>query len=200
MDMLPEKSRIRVKLEKGVRKIIIPPRKSSCVFNGIVGTFIMFLLLSMHFRSIGGVSRVLNDIIWHHKPLDPLSNPAHFLLIVLGILVFILIFYITWREFAETFLLRSGDMVYDSRRRMVAFTREQLKTVRKKAAFTLEQLRTLKLSNHGGAKRLFIDYGNEKLELGLDVTDLEREWLYQVIKDHYSLGEKVKGGQMESGR
>jgi hypothetical protein len=49
------------------------------------------------------------------------------------------------------------------------------------------QLRTLRLRETGAGNRLTVDAGAQRIELGKSASEVEREWLYQVLAKRYSL-------------
>jgi hypothetical protein len=60
---------------------------------------------------------------------------------------------------------------------------------RKKLEIGYEQLKTLNLREFNEGNRLTIDAGNNRLDLALGATELEREWLCHLIRSHFSLPE-----------
>jgi hypothetical protein len=46
------------------------------------------------------------------------------------------------------------------------------------------QLDSLRLERIGERQRLTFDHGRERIEVGKTLSEPEREWLYQIIKDH----------------
>jgi hypothetical protein len=49
-------------------------------------------------------------------------------------------------------------------------------------------LSTLRLREGDGGNRLTVDAGVERIELAKAATDVEREWLSQVLTERYGLG------------
>ena len=58
----------------------------------------------------------------------------------------------------------------------------------KRKLFTIPSsiLNTLQLREHANGNRLTVDFGTERLELATSATEIEREWLYRILKDKYS--------------
>jgi len=55
-----------------------------------------------------------------------------------------------------------------------------------KTEFIREHIQTLKLREFGDGNRLTIDKGNKRIELASGATELEREWLQELIQRQYS--------------
>ncbi|HZN29725.1 MAG TPA: hypothetical protein VFB88_10200 [Xanthobacteraceae bacterium] len=49
------------------------------------------------------------------------------------------------------------------------------------------QLRTLRLRETGAGNRLTVDAGAQRIDIGKWASEVEREWLYQVLAKRYSL-------------
>lgn len=52
--------------------------------------------------------------------------------------------------------------------------------------FTSAEMNSLKLRETDAGNRLTIDQGAHRIELAKSSTEIEREWLYDFLKDHYS--------------
>jgi len=169
MDAPPRKSRIRVKREQGADKITLVPAKSTVLTSGSALALLIFVFICMRAWIFHeeGVAILLGG------PFEPLSNPSHFFIVFLGVLLLLLALVQTWESSPEIFFLQDSGMTYS--------------TKKEKVVFTLEQLHTLRLRKRPGGYRLFIYHGNEQLELGPDISKLEREWLYKQIMEKYSL-------------
>jgi hypothetical protein len=63
---------------------------------------------------------------------------------------------------------------------------KQLFKKRKKSEFSSEEMNTLKLREYGEGNRLTIDKGNQRIELAIGATELEREWLFETLSSKYS--------------
>ncbi|WP_372796321.1 hypothetical protein [Pontiella sp.] len=57
---------------------------------------------------------------------------------------------------------------------------------REKMEFTSAEMNSLKLRETDAGNRLTIDQGAHRIELAKSSTEIEREWLYDFLKDHYS--------------
>ncbi len=58
---------------------------------------------------------------------------------------------------------------------------------RKRIEFTPEQISTLKLRDTSDGNRLTLDYANERIDIGKGLTEVEREWLFRLIKAEYKV-------------
>jgi hypothetical protein len=53
--------------------------------------------------------------------------------------------------------------------------------------FKIEDLRTLRLRETEAENRLTIDQGSKRIEIAKSATEIEREWLFEMIQKHYAL-------------
>jgi hypothetical protein len=51
-------------------------------------------------------------------------------------------------------------------------------------------IQNLQLERVGERQRLSFDYGVQRLEIGKSLTEPEREWLYDILKEHLGIGSK----------
>jgi len=58
---------------------------------------------------------------------------------------------------------------------------------RKRIEFSPQEIRTLKLRETGDGNRLTIDHDNDRIDIGAAMTEVEREWLFQLIKTEYKI-------------
>ena len=56
---------------------------------------------------------------------------------------------------------------------------------RKRAEFTSDEMSSLQLRETDSGNRLTIDQGSQRIELASSSTEIEREWLYQYLKENY---------------
>jgi hypothetical protein len=56
---------------------------------------------------------------------------------------------------------------------------------RKRIEFSPTEIRTLKLRDTDAGNRLTIDCGNDRIDIGRTLTEVEREWLFQEIRREY---------------
>ena len=56
---------------------------------------------------------------------------------------------------------------------------------RKRIEFSPHEIQTLKLRETGDGNRLTIDHGNDRIDIGTGMTEVEREWLFELIKTEY---------------
>lgn len=94
---------------------------------------------------------------------------------------------------AETFTLSESTLSYDSGR--PAFQQmsyygqkdywKKIFPKRKQVEFEPHELQTLQLREFSEGNRLTIDRGHERIDLAEEATDIEREWLYDVLKGRY---------------
>jgi hypothetical protein len=96
---------------------------------------------------------------------------------------------------AESFMLRAGGVIHDSGIPpfKMSFTYANQKDIwnsvfqkRRIRELTFADLRTLKLRETENGNRLTIDKGNERLELAVAATEIEREWVHAYLSKRYS--------------
>jgi hypothetical protein len=58
---------------------------------------------------------------------------------------------------------------------------------RKRIEFTPEDVRTLNLRDTGESNRLTLDHGNDRIDVDLGLTEVEREWLFRLLKAEYGV-------------
>jgi hypothetical protein len=63
--------------------------------------------------------------------------------------------------------------------------------------FTSQELTSLKLREADGSNRLTIDAGNERIDLAVTATEVEREWLFECIARRYNLATVANAGGAE---
>ena len=97
----------------------------------------------------------------------------------------------------ETLILAKPELVYDSgvqpppiyfgywRGRTDYWKRMFEK--RKRIEFSSQELSTLRLRDTGDANRLTLDHANDRIDIGKGLTEIEREWLFRLLKNEYKL-------------
>jgi hypothetical protein len=99
---------------------------------------------------------------------------------------------------SETLVLAKPNLVYDSgvhpppvffggywRGRTDYWKRMFEK--RKRIEFNPEEIRSLRLRDTSEENRLTLDHANERIDIGRGLTEVEREWLFQLIKTEYKI-------------
>ena len=57
---------------------------------------------------------------------------------------------------------------------------------RKVVEFNHSEMSSLKLRETGSGNRLTIDSGSNRVEIAVNATEIEREWLYEYLTSNYS--------------
>jgi hypothetical protein len=113
-----------------------------------------------------------------------------------GILVFFTLFRILRPTVPETLLLSQPSITYDSGVAPFQFSfsfRSQMDMWKKlfqkrlRTEFDPIQIQTLKLREFDTGNRLTVDQGNKRIEIAADASELEREWLYELLKNEFKL-------------
>lgn len=97
----------------------------------------------------------------------------------------------------ETLILAGSNLVYDSGvqpmpmyfgywRGRTNYWKEMFEK-RKRVEFNPQDIRTLKLRDTSDGNRLTLDHGNDRIDVGKGLTEVEREWLFQFIKTEYKV-------------
>jgi len=193
MNSPPEGSKIKIDLESGFQKLIIP-HASGGIIRYLVGAFILFWLGGWAVGWVSAASQLLKN-----KGQGPVDLFLIFWLgawTVGGILVFFTLFRILRPSVPETLLLSQPSITYDSGvpRFQLSFSfRSQMDVWKKlfqkrlRTEFDPIQIQTLKLREFGTGNRLTIDQGNKRLEIVASASEPEREWLYALVKNTYNL-------------
>ena len=58
---------------------------------------------------------------------------------------------------------------------------------RKRIEFNPQDIRTLTLRDTTDGNRLTLDHANDRIDLGKGLTEVEREWLFRLIKMEYKV-------------
>ncbi|HWB60200.1 MAG TPA: hypothetical protein VG733_11955 [Chthoniobacteraceae bacterium] len=89
------------------------------------------------------------------------------------------------RPLPETMTFTNPGLVYDTGSAFNANMRNPRQRnywKRKTHTFSREELATLTLRETDTSNRLTIDQGNERIDIGRSLTEVEREWLFKEIK------------------
>jgi hypothetical protein len=178
-------------VSQGSSQIIsIPPAKKSAM-TYFVGAFMLFWLGGWAFGEISVVRLLLTGT----------PETAQIFLVfwlcawtVGGIYAFASVRRIFQRSVAESITLEPGGLVRDSG--VPPYEMPTSRSFSWKAAFPKRtttriesrSLSTLRLREGDGGNRLTVDAGVERMELAKAATDVEREWLFQVLSERYGLG------------
>ena len=111
-----------------------------------------------------------------------------------GIYAFASVRRIFQRPVAESITLEPGGLVRDSG--VPPYEMPTSRSFSWKAAFPKRitsridsrSLSTLRLREGDAGNRLTVDAGVERIELAKAATDVEREWLFQVLSERYGVG------------
>lgn len=184
----PVGSRIAL-LREGAAEVLRIPQKPKSLMAYFIAAFLLFWLggWTMGFRT--AAVQVMNK-----------SDNA-FLFFWLagwtlgGVFVLYFLYRILRPSVPESFTLRSGGVRHDSGVSPFRMPfnymsqRDMWKILLGKRViteFTTAELRTLKLRETDSGNRLTIDKNSERVELGIAASEVEREWLFGHLSNHYS--------------
>jgi hypothetical protein len=185
----PNGSNIAVTGQGSNHVISIPPTKKNPAIYG-AGLFILFWLGGWAFGEVMVIRTLLAGTA---------QGGTIFLVCWLGawtvggIFAFASVRRIFQRPVAESIALEPGGLVHDSG--IPPYEMPKTRTFSWKAAFPKRTvtriesraLSTLRLRDFDTGNRLTVDMGVERVELAKAATDVEREWLLQVLSERYGL-------------
>jgi hypothetical protein len=109
-------------------------------------------------------------------------------------------FWYLWRllrpAIPETLTVAKLDLAYDSGMQPFAVSFgyragndywKKMFQKRKRIRFTRDEVATLTLRDTSDSNRLTIDHGNERIDIGIGLTEVEREWLFRLLKAEYGV-------------
>ena len=184
----PKNSNIEKRIHNGSQEIVIP-HGSGGIFRYFIATFLLFWLGGwvMGFVSAG---------------YEVLSGEANAFIIFWlggwtmgGGFVMYTVYRIFKKPEPQRLLLNKPNLAFDSgvppfRVHFGFHTPLQqwrnLFPKRKKMEFIANEIATLKLRETADGNRLTIDSGSDRIEIGSDATEIEREWLYEFLTSNYS--------------
>ena len=195
MQPLPEGSQIQTGFDMGAEKLALPQAPKGCMLY-LFGLFMTFFLFAMWG---GAIVAVVSS--WTESAAEGI-----------GVLIFVGVWLIWWSAFSyilarmcyriwqplvpETLILSQPNMIYDSGIPVYQFYTgyrtakliwRDIFYKRTQTEITPEQIKTLTLHEFAGGNRLTIDIGIKRLDLGKDISEIEREWLYATLREHYGL-------------
>ena len=189
----PPGSQISVQTDDGDPVIVISSRGG--VWRYGIGLFLLFWLGGWAFGFIAAASQLLRG----NTPGPALA----FLVVWLsgwtlgGIFAVYYLFRIFRPSVPETFKLKRNALVYDSGIQPFPMNyyrygnqMEQWKSMFPKRTIVeidKRQLETLRLRETDSGNRLTVDVNAARLELAKGGSEIEREWLYKVLAERYSL-------------
>ncbi len=189
----PEGSRLSVQWIDGRQTIFAPPQP-----RGAMAVFmVMFLLFWLGGWTFGGLQAARSLVSGRAG-----NGEAFLAFWMVGWLfgeafALSMIYRLVRPTIPERFALRLDGLDYDSGvaspRFYMGYRRAQSwrdywpKRIRR--VFAGDDLKTLRLREGGDANRLTVDVGAERFDLAKDCTEVEREWLFQTLSDHYRLAD-----------
>lgn len=110
-----------------------------------------------------------------------------------GLVVIAMIYRIFRPSVPETFVFHSDSLDYDSgipdfdmkQLRYQKNLFEELFIKRQRIRFTYQDIKTLRLRDTEESNRLTMDHQSKRINLALGVSEVEREWLYHAMAEHY---------------
>src|SRR5262245_15579239 len=191
----PDGSKISVTTE-GSDPVIVVPQGSGGATRYFVGLFLLFWL--------GGWFVGFSSTIWTLAAGK--FHPFLFFWLgawtLAGIAVVVCLYRIFRPSVPESLKLMSPGVRYDSGIppfQMSPGTMNQMESWRSffpkrtRADIDRRELRTLRLRETGAGNRLTVDAGAQRIDIGKSASEIEREWLHQVLAKRYSLPSEPAG-------
>ncbi len=186
----PGGSRIKVEIEDG-RQVVVVPQDNAGLTRYLVAVFLV-LWLSMWFAGFWGA---VNSVIG--------GSAGLFITVWLtgwtfgGLVAMRFLYRLMRPSVPERFILGRPRLGYDSgvptfqvfagfgMKHQLEFWR-MLFPKRMVCEFSQTELATLKLRESDESNRLTIDRGTERIDLGNRASEIEREWLFEVLRSEYA--------------
>jgi len=185
----PEGSNIAVTAE-GADLAIIIPHKGGGAMRYFVGLFLLFWLGGWFVGFSATAPKVFSD------------NPPPFLIFWLvgwtlgGAFAMYYLYRIFRPSIPESLRLTRNSVIYDlgippfqmvSRHANAKDAWQSFHPKRTRIELDRRQLQSLRLRDTDAGNRLTVDAGALRLDMAKSASEIEREWLYQVLARHYSL-------------
>ncbi len=184
----PQGSKIKIEKLNGYPHIIIPHGDGG-VFRFFIGVFILFWLGGW----FSGFTYAINQI---------LAGEANTFLIfwlggwtIGGAFAILTVYRIFRKPIPEQLFLNRPNMLLDTgmppfKMNFSKYSQsEYWKMVllkRKKIEFTDNELKSMELRETDTGNRLTIDKNSERIEIASAATEIEREWLFEYLRENYA--------------
>jgi hypothetical protein len=189
----PTGSKITVRTDDGDPVIVIPYATSGLArYSGGLFLLVWFALWTAGLVAVG--TKFIVDAFRGHADIFT----AFWL--VIAIMADVYAGYAVFRIFRpaipETFRLKRGSLLYDSGvippQMTYGYTKYRNRwnpMFAKRTVVEIDRkgLQTLRLRDTDSGNRLTVDANAARLDLAVNSTEIEREWLYQLIADRYTL-------------
>ena len=190
MDLMPpDGSRISINRDSGDPTIVIPAKRNASRYFG--GVFLLFWLCGWAFGFVAVSSQLLTgkgnlfSVVW-------LGGWT-----IGGILAAFSAYRILRPSAPETLQIRRGSVAYDSGISPLEFGTYQRKSTRDywnsllskriRTELNRAELQTLRLRETEAGNRLTVDLGAQRIDLALQASEVEREWLARLLARQYGL-------------
>ena len=185
----PEGSKVKIEIDRGYQKIIMP-HDSGGIMRFFIATFLIAWLGGWAFGWIAALGSLFKA-----------DGPSGFIIFWLvgwtvgGFFAFWFLFRLLRPTVPEELLLSIPSLVHDSGvspltmsfdyRSQMEVWKKMLKK-RKTTEFGHKDIPTLRLRDVDGGNRVTIDKGTERIDLGLSLSEVEREWLFSILAAKYN--------------
>lgn len=195
----PEGSKIRVEMERCYEKLILT-HGSGGVMRFLIAVFLLAWLGGWALGWIASVGILFKE-----------DGPGGFLVFwfagwtIGGVCMIWFLSRILRSSVAEEIVLSNPTLIYDSgvppftisfnyRSQIEAW--KKLFKRRRKIEFTPNEIQSLRLREIEPGNCLTIDKGIERFYIGTSLTEVEREWLFQVLSEKYKI-EQQRSSRLE---
>lgn len=184
---LPEGSKIKLAHESG-HEMISLPHGSGGFLRYLIALFLLFWMGGWFVGFTTAFSQIIE------------GKGSMFLFFWLGgwtlggLFALFFLYRLLKKSVPESLLLSRPKLVYDTGLPPFQFNfhpssqKEYWKSLfakRKQYELSAEHMQTLKLRETSSGNRLTIDHGATRLEIGKDVSEIEREWLFEYLQSRY---------------
>lgn len=191
MEPIPIKgSKIKIDMTDGFNQIIIPHGNGG-LLRYFMGAFISIWLLGWS----AGLIAAISDI-WRSGSI--IENFGLFIWLIGwslgGCFAIFMLLRIFRKSIPETFLLKDKSLSVDSGippfKAKFGYTNQKemwnlLFFRRKSRLFDKSELKSLQLRETDSGNRLTIDQDTDRIDLASSATEIEREWLFNYLIEHY---------------
>lgn len=187
MNGLPRNSKVTIR--RTPRGLLLElPQKKSTPLRYLIGIFLLCWLGGWFFGWIGAFGQIVG------------GHASGFIIFWLcgwtvgGIFAALYAFRIFQPAVPEQLLLGQNSVKYDTGRAPlpIDFTHRSqtdayklMFSRRKEFTFAVDELSTIKLRETESGNRLTIDHGATRIDIGIGISEVEREWLYNSLSDKY---------------
>ena len=185
-----EGSKVEIMIDCGHERIVIP-HGSGGIMRFFMATFLIAWLGGWAFGWIAAFGSLFKQ-----------GGPSGFIIFWLvgwtvgGIFALFFLFRLLRSSVPEELVLSMQSLVHDSGIPPFRMSFDYCSQIevwkrmfkrRKKTEISQQDIRTLRLREIDGGNRVTIDRGTERIDLGVSLSEVEREWLFSTLAEKYKV-------------